>query len=68
MLVALGWGTKKCLCIKQKKHTIHIRAHLSSILTDSAMELVCTDYLHLELSHGGCEYILVFMDYFIRFA
>lgn len=32
------------------------------------LELVCMDFLILELCKGGYKYILVIIDYFIRFV
>ena len=59
---------QKCPCIAQRKPAREKYAPLHSIHTSSPMEMVAMDYLHLETSSGGYEYILLIVDHFTRYA
>ena len=60
--------TKICNCLKERKPNVPIRAPLQSFVASSPFELISIDFMHLEKSSGGYEYILLIVDSFTRFA
>ena len=59
---------KECRCVTQKRPSKNSVASLQSIHSSCPMELVGIDYLHLERSSGGHEYILLLTDHFSGFS
>ena len=59
---------KRCRCLIQKRSRQQPVAPLKSIHSSAPMELVAIDFLHLEKSSGGYEYILLVVDHFTRYA
>ena len=60
------WLQNCSRCILRKKPPQI--AELMSITSSRPMELVCMDFLSLEMSKGGFEHILVVTDHFTRYA
>lgn len=60
---------KTCLtCICSKSPHLPQRAPLVNISTTRPLELVCMDFLSLEMSKGGFQNILVVTDHFTKYA
>ena len=57
-----------CQCLKQRAPVTKTHAPLQPIMTTSPFELVSIDFVHLEKSRGGYEYILVIVDHFTRYV
>ena len=57
---------KKCKCVKDKKPNKQQTAPFQSIITHEPFELVTIDYLHLDRSKGGYEYLLGVVDQFSK--
>ena len=60
--------TKVCRCLKQKPPAVKHREPLQPIVTTAPFQMISVDFLHLEASSGGYEYILIVMDHFMRYA
>lgn len=57
--------TKVCKCIKQKKPSVITRAPMQHVRATAPFQMISIDYVHLEKSREGYEYIL---DNFTKFA
>ena len=57
-----------CRCLKQRRPNLSTRKPLQPILTTAPLQLVSIDFVHLERSSGGYEYILVVVDHFTKYA
>ena len=58
---------RNCMRCKVSKAAA-VKAPLVNIVTTQPLELVCLDYLSLEMSQGGYENVLVITDHFTRYA
>ena len=49
--------TKVCRCLKQRKPATHVNAPFHPIISTAPFQLVSMDYVHLEPSSGGYQYM-----------
>lgn len=49
--------TKVCKCIKQNKPSVITRAPMQHVRATAPFQMISIDYVHLEKSRGGYEYI-----------
>jgi len=59
---------KQCKCIRSKKPNREDRAPLVPIISTYPFEIISIDYLHLDRSRGGFEYVLIVCDHFTKFC
>ena len=59
------WGRANC---SLGQATVLTRDPLKPVLTTAPFEMVSIDFLYLERSSGGYEYILVIVDHFTRYC
>ena len=57
-----------CQSLNKRRPTLPVRERLQPIVTTSPFEMISIDFVHLERSSGGYEYILVVVDHFTRYA
>ena len=60
--------THLCRCIKKKRPHILPKSPMEIIQSRAPFQPVSLDFVHLEQSKGGYEYILVIVDHFTWFA
>ena len=59
---------RKCSCVASKSPNEAERAPLHPIHATYPFEIVCMDYMKMDVCQGGFKYILVITDHFTRFA
>ena len=59
---------KKCTCLIQRKPNVTTKAPMQSITSSAPLEILSLDFVHLETSSGGYQYILTVVDHFTRYV
>ena len=60
--------TQICPCVKIKKLHIMKAVTMQSISTPEPLEIISMDFLYLDKSNGGYQYLLVVTDLFTKFT
>ena len=60
--------TQICPCVKRKKSHIMKAAAIQSISTSKPLVIISMDFLHLDKSSGGSQYLFVLKDISTKFA
>ena len=58
----------ECPCLASKKQHITPHAPLGTVTSTSPIDIIAIDFLKVDRTAGGCEYILVIIDQFMRYA
>ena len=59
--------TKVCRCVKKKRPVLKVRDPLQPITSTSLFDLISINFLHLDQSSRGYEYIMLIVDHFTKF-
>ena len=68
MLTDIKLKLKSCERCFKRKTPVTDKAEFVNIKTTQPLELVCVDYMTLQMSKGGYQHILVITDHFTRYA
>ena len=60
--------TQVCPCVQRKKSHIMKAAPMQNIPTSEPLEIISMDFLYLDKSSGGYQYLLVVIDRFTKFT
>ena len=60
--------TKAYRCVKQKRPVLKVKDPLQPITSTAPFDLISIDFMHLDQSSGGYEYIMLIVDHFTKFV
>jgi len=60
--------TQQCKCIKQNEPNTLTKAPVQHLMTSTPFEGISIDFLQVDKSKGGYEYVLLIVDNFTKYA